>query len=100
MLWYYWYKRFDGHGSETSIGMIKEQVGMVNNNYEIQLFEQDKIIKLDIPFSEIYHQCTESEWNELLDHISKVLGHDVRKDKRMKPGVKFREAVRKFFGLA
>jgi len=66
-------KRFDGYGSEVEMNMLWEYLRMVEGNYDVQLFEVDRIIKLDIPHSEIWHRCTDEEWDEVLKFVEKHL---------------------------
>jgi hypothetical protein len=66
-------KEFDGHGARVSMEFIWHELKHVDNNYDIQLFENDKIVKLDVPFSEVYHQCSDEEWAKLLEYIKEYL---------------------------
>ena len=66
-------KNYDGYGMEVHFDMVWEQLKLTDNNYDVQLFECDKIIKLDVPFSEIWHRCTDEEWDEVLKFVEKHL---------------------------
>ena len=93
-----WFEKFDGYGMDVSLSMIVEHIPAVANKLEIHLFEQDRIIKLDVPFSEIYHRCTESEWADILDHLTLVFGFDPRIDRRMTFSERRKRWFRKLLG--
>ena len=64
---------FDGYGSPVSMDFILGELRLVDNNYDVQLFENDKTVKLDVPMSEVYHHCSNDEWEKLLEYIKQYM---------------------------
>lgn len=63
-------KKFDGYGKEADSKFIWEQLRLTKNNYDILLFENDRIVKLCIPHSdEFYHRFSSEEWNDVIRFI-------------------------------
>ena len=60
-------KRFDGVGMEAPMSQVKDYLLRAN---AVELFTEDKVVKLDIPFSELYHRCSETEWSDLLAYLA------------------------------
>lgn len=60
------FKRFDDIGTEVDFQTIKSRFW---DAARIELFSESKIVKLNIRFDEVYHECTESEWKELRKFI-------------------------------
>ena len=60
-------KRFDGVGMEAPMPQVHEYLLTAKT---IELFPHERIVKLDIPFSELYHRCNEAEWAKLLAYLS------------------------------
>jgi hypothetical protein len=58
--------KFDDIGQEVQLDFIKKNI-LKNLNYTVELSEKEKVIKLNIPFSEIFHKCTAKEWNQILE---------------------------------
>lgn len=43
-----------------------------DGNYAVELFEDEKVIHLNIPHGNIYSECSENEWREVLESLRKV----------------------------
>ena len=67
-------KKFDGFGKQVGADFIWEQLKLTGNNYDVQVFENDMIVKLDVPHSEVYHQFSPSEWGDLIRYIESNFG--------------------------
>jgi hypothetical protein len=65
-------KSFDGAGIKASLEQIKANISP-DLNYAIEISESEKIIKLNIPFSELYRKCSDNEWIEIKNFINKAL---------------------------
>jgi hypothetical protein len=61
------FTEFDDVGKEVSIDEINKYI---DDCLEIHLFPNNKIISLEIPFSEIYHKCDDEEWRNLKQKLS------------------------------
>lgn len=61
------FSEFDDVGSEVSIDEINKYL---DDCLEIHWFPRRKIIRLNIPFSEIYHRCSDVEWQLLKQKFS------------------------------
>jgi len=60
-------QKFDDVGIEAPITQIME---FTLSSNRVELFPTERIIKLDIPFSELFHRCTEAEWNDFIGFLS------------------------------
>jgi hypothetical protein len=74
---YYWHHKWDGYGAETSLETILQYIGLKHRD-PIFLFRDDRIVELGAHFSELWHKCSEAEWERLIDHIANSLGIDPR----------------------
>lgn len=63
---------FDRAGQATSMDEIKHYI-VENESFAVELIESERIIKLNIPFSELYRKCSETEWMELMQLIKTVI---------------------------
>ena len=63
----YMQRRFDGIGMEVPLAMLKQELWGANR---VQVFAEDKIVKLDIRFSELWHKCTDEEWTEFQSFLT------------------------------
>lgn len=55
------FKKFDGAGTEVAIEELKKNVW---GSERVELFNEGKIIKLNIRFGELFHKCNDDEWND------------------------------------
>jgi len=55
-------KKFDGIANMVNFPKIKEELF---NCKRIDLIPNEKIVKLNIPWGELYCRCSEKEWGEL-----------------------------------
>ena len=60
-------QQFDDVGMEAPISQILEFALL---SKRVELFPNERIVKLDIPFSELFHRCTEAEWNDFMLFLS------------------------------
>ena len=60
-------KRFHGYGFEKPMQFLEDNLPMANR---VELFPEEKIVFLDIPFGELYHKCNDSEWQEFIDLLA------------------------------
>jgi hypothetical protein len=74
MLKIVWLDKYDGYGMAAPMYDIYAQLELVENNYDVQLFQADRVIKLNVPFSEIFHRCTLDEWKSLLQYVEEHFG--------------------------
>ncbi len=44
----------------------------VEGNYAIELFEDEKIIHLNIPHGNIYSKCNAAEWKMILNYLKEL----------------------------
>jgi hypothetical protein len=60
-------KRFHGLGLERHWQVLKYYlVGTTS----IELFPEEKIVVFDHPLGELYHRCSDSEWQEFMDFLA------------------------------
>ena len=93
------FKKFDGVGAPVPIELIIENISP-DLTFGMELSFPERTVKLNIPFSEVYHRCSEPEWQDLLSHASKTLGVDIQSEyERSKNGwtSKFAKFVRSLF---
>lgn len=64
-------KNFDGISNKRPFNMVKDNI-LKNNNYAVELYENDKIVNLNIPHYPIYCKCSESQWNQIVKKIQKL----------------------------
>ena len=60
-------QKFDDVGVEATISQIME---FALSSNRVELFPTERIIKLDIPFSELFHRCTEAEWSDCIAFLN------------------------------
>ena len=54
-------RKYDGIGSEVDYETI---INRYLDSARIELFSNEKIIKLNIRFDEVYHRCQSTEWDD------------------------------------
>ncbi len=54
-------KKFDGAGAEVEIEDLKKKLWF---SERVELFHDEKIIKLNIRFGELFHICKDDEWDD------------------------------------
>lgn len=64
-------KEFYGIGRKSSFKEIKNYLSSYGN-FAVEMLDSKKIIKLNIPFGEMYLKCTEREWEELKNIIKSI----------------------------
>ncbi|HAH20200.1 MAG: hypothetical protein A2Y00_10330 [Omnitrophica WOR_2 bacterium GWF2_43_52] len=64
-------KDFDGISNKRSFKMVKDNI-LKNNNYAVELYEDDRIINLNIPHYPIYCKCNALQWNQIIKKIRKI----------------------------
>jgi hypothetical protein len=64
-------KHFDGISNKRPFGMVKGNI-LKNNNYAVELYEDDKIVNLNIPHYPIYCKCNPFQWNQIIKKIQKL----------------------------
>jgi len=69
------FEKFDGIANKTSFLEIKKNVF---EGKRIDLIPKEKVVKLNIPWGELYCLCNEKEWNELYE-ILKSNGVQIKK---------------------
>jgi hypothetical protein len=57
-------RRFHGYGFEKPLQFLEDNLPMA---HRVELFPEERIVFLDIPFGELYHKCTDLEWREFSD---------------------------------
>ena len=62
-----WRKKHDGYGMDASLDMILDLLGETGLNFGVALSKSDKTIKLNIPHGDLYHHCSDSEWEKILN---------------------------------
>ena len=62
------FKKWDGVGAVEDFKTILDRYA---DSERVELFAKEKIIKLNIRFGEIYHRCSNSEWDEFKEFLSK-----------------------------
>lgn len=62
------FKKFDGIANKTSLSEIKKNL---LKSERIDLFPKEKIVKLNIPWGELYSVCNDEEWNEVYEILEK-----------------------------
>ena len=65
---------FDRQCNLTPLEELKKNI-LIRNNYAVELYEDEKIIRLNIPHGNMYSVCNEQEWTEILNYL-KSLGLD------------------------
>lgn len=58
------FEKFDGIANKTSFPEIKKNLFECER---IDLFPKEKVVKLNIPWGELYCICDKEEWNELYE---------------------------------
>jgi hypothetical protein len=66
-------KKFNGYGQPVSLDMIRKHL-FDPANCGTTLFTADRMIHLNIRFGELYHKCTDDEWEEILKYIEGNIG--------------------------
>ena len=56
------FSKFDGIANKTTFSEIKTHLFSCK---QIELFPNELVVRLDIPWGELYCVCTNEEWNEL-----------------------------------
>ena len=70
--------KHDGHGEEVNLAKIKELVEQ--GIARVLVFgESDLTIKLNIRFGEVFHRCTEDEWQAMMSYLLSTHQVDARK---------------------
>jgi hypothetical protein len=52
---------FHGYGLEAPLETLKKYL---KESRGVELFPVERVVFLNIPFGELYHRCTTSEWDE------------------------------------
>lgn len=63
--------RFNGLFNEVTLDKIRRNVH-IDANYVIELYEDDKIIHLNIPHGNIHTKCTADEWAEIIKNLKEI----------------------------
>ena len=67
-------KRFDSFAQEMEFDFVVSQIHP-DSNFAVELYENQMIVKLNIPFSEIFCRCTPDQWSKLKGHIKSTGGN-------------------------
>ncbi len=62
------FNKFDGIGAEVDFETIQKRY---SDAARIELFRDDAIIKLNIRFDEVFHKCSDREWDSFKSFLSK-----------------------------
>jgi hypothetical protein len=60
--------KFDGCGRKVLLDTLKKEI-VSDPDVALELIPRERIIKLHMPFAEIYSQCNESEWEDMSYYI-------------------------------
>lgn len=66
-------KSFYGHAIEIPYEKLRRNI-YPEGNFTIFLIKNEKIVHLAIPHGEIFHCCTDDEWDEILKYIDERIG--------------------------
>lgn len=61
------YKKWDGIGASVDFATILNRYA---DSERVELYANERIVKLNIRFDEIYHYCKGTEWDEFRDFLS------------------------------
>ena len=53
--------KYHGYGMEAPLSMLKENL---LTSRRVELFPDERIAFLDIPFGELFHRCNDEEWDD------------------------------------
>lgn len=70
------FEKWDGYGMEVPLDMIKKYL-TPKKTFSTALSLKEKIVKHNVPHGEIFHKCSDSEWQDLLNYIKNTFGIDV-----------------------
>ena len=62
---------FNGISNKVNFEELKNEIH-IDGNYAVELYENEKIINLNIPHGEIYSKCTDEEWDDILRHLQSL----------------------------
>ncbi len=62
---------FDGNSNKRTFKMVRDNI-LKNNNYAVELYENDKIVNLNIPHYPIYCKCSDQQWNQIVRKIKEI----------------------------
>lgn len=62
---------FNKVANKVTLDELKKFI-LPDGNYAVELFEDEKIVHLNIPHGNIYSTCTENEWKEVLEGLKKL----------------------------
>ena len=62
---------FDRVANKVNLEELKRDI-LPEGNYVIELFEDEKIIHLNIPHGNIYSECSKEEWKEILENLKSL----------------------------
>lgn len=60
-------KNFDGAGTNVSIEELKNHLW---DSERVELFSEEKFIKLNIRFGELFHKCDGDEWTDYRNFLN------------------------------
>ena len=69
----YWKKKHNGIGMEFDFDRFRNEMS-VDLPVSLTLYEEDRIAFLNVPFSEIYVRCSESQWAEIVTWVEQYFG--------------------------
>ncbi len=61
-------RNFDRISNVVSLQELKQYI-LPEGNYAVELFDDEKIIHLNIPHGNIYSECSPKEWDEILKYL-------------------------------
>lgn len=60
-------RRYHGYGMDAPLSMLKENLW---NSRRVELFPNERIAFLNIPFGELFHRCSQDEWKDFRSFLS------------------------------
>ena len=62
---------FDGNSNKRPFKKVNDYI-LKNNNYAVELYENEKIVNLNIPHYPIYCKCNELQWGQIINKVQKL----------------------------
>ncbi|MFA5060281.1 MAG: hypothetical protein WC676_06600 [Candidatus Omnitrophota bacterium] len=62
---------FNKVANKVTLAELKKYI-LPDGDYAVELFEDEKVIHLNIPHGNIYSECNEKEWKEVLGGLRKL----------------------------
>lgn len=61
-------QNFDGISNKRSFKMIYDNI-LHQNNYTVELYEDENVVNLNIPHYPIYCKCNKLQWNRIIKKL-------------------------------